>query len=214
MSDIQFHSAIEASNAFGNQPYVETPRGLFVPSSGLQLGISEAQLRAAAPDVLEQVPLSQTIAQTEVWLRSAQTLALWLLPVFIVAIPFYPLSLSLAFLAWLGWEIYGGNWASAGRAKLFHWLEGFPVQFVANLAAWLILLNWYRMTSQVGTLEGVLLGVVGFILLRFQIIGKLLGGWIESKRKARYNRPFADFVLIRLIREAAETRKLSFQEPE
>ena len=59
--------------------FVDTPEGIFT-ASGVWFRTREASLYAYAGPVFDHEPLPRLLTQAEVWLRSPQTLALWLLP--------------------------------------------------------------------------------------------------------------------------------------
>lgn len=207
MSDIQFHTPSSDADTLSNAVYVDTPRGIFAPKSGLQFRLSEAKLQSRVGALLEKTSLGELIGMTEIWMRSAHSLALWVLPLMLLLLPgvlgLYPAALIVALLVWYFWELSGAKFASLGLTKLFKILDHALLQFAINAFAWGALLNWYRMTKQIGTWEGVIIGVIGFVILKFQVLAKLFPTWIDKGRGERYPQPYPDQILTRLLHQKA-----------
>src|SRR5690606_26205907 len=96
--------------AASDATFVETPAGLFT-AGGVWFHTSEASLRAYAKSVLQRVPLPELLAQAQVWLRSAQTLALWVLPFVLLAVPPLPAALG-ALVLYVAWRALSPAFAS------------------------------------------------------------------------------------------------------
>jgi len=176
------------------EPFLDTPAGL-LSASGVRFHTTRALLEDYAGPVLERVPLADLIARTEVWLRSGQTAALWALAGFLLVLP--PLgAAACALTVYLGWETLSPAFVSRRVVSAFRVLEMPAVQAVLFVAT----LSWLGAAGQLGAV-GV--GLVGFILVRWQILPFLLRPTVALLRRPLFTLPAPDQVLRAFVLRAA-----------
>lgn len=194
-----------------NAPYIDTPRGLYAPKSGTQFQTSEVQLHAEVPDLMQKVSLGAIISDTEMLLKAPQTLALILLPILVTIgglVRLYPLGLVLAVAAFYFYAVNGAKWASVGSAKFFGFLQkpwliwGLNLLGIGNLLKW-----WWdhrAQTGEIGVWEGVIVIAVGFVLLNFGVIEKLMVSILEKQRAKKFTLPVAEYIFRKLLSHEAK----------
>ena len=191
----RFHSA--------ETTFVDTPKGIFT-ASGVWFRTREAWLHDYAGPVFDREPLARLLTHAEVWLRSAQTLALWLLPFFLLMIS--PLQAALATLViYVGWESLGPSFVSRVLLRVFRLLDRVLLQ-----AIYYVLILSAVAAAEAYVALGVGLG--GFILLRWGLVRwatQPVVRWIWS---TLYRMPVPDHVLRALIVRAALKHRVSVPE--
>jgi hypothetical protein len=166
--------------------YLDTPAGIITPG-GLRFATTQALLEEYAGPVLEKEPLERLIVRTEVWLRSAQTLALWLLPILLLFLdPLLAGGLSL--FAYVAWDVVSPTMVSRRVAATLRILELPLVQGVLYVAVLSILGSW-------GRIGAVGIGLAGFIGFRWQLIPIALRPLVGLLRRPLLNLPAPDQVL-------------------
>ena len=195
MKRLRFHRA-ETS-------FVDTPEGIFT-ASGLWFRTRESWLYDYAGAVFEREPLVRLLTHAEVWLRSAQTLTLWLLPFFLMLIG--PLQAALAALVvYVGWRSLGPSFVSRALLRAFRLLD------VVLLQAFYYVLILSVMAAQ-EQFAALWVGLGGFILLRWGLVRlatRPVVGWIWS---TLYRMPVPDHVLRALIVRAALKHRIALPE--
>lgn len=183
-------------------PYVALPGGL-VTADGTLFRTSEAALQDYAGAVLEREPLPLLIAQAETWLRSPQTLALWLLPFLLVTGP--PWTAALVTLAaYIGWTLAAPGLVTRPLLRGFGWLE----QVAGQALLYIGILSWL---GQNGHYAALATGLAGFVLLRWGVIGWLLRP-LQPFIDRRYPLRRPDQVLRAIIIRAALKHRLPLPE--
>jgi hypothetical protein len=183
--------------------YVDTPMGLFT-ASGIWFRTSEQALQEYAAPVLEHEPVERLLARSERWLRSAQTVALWLLPVLLMIVP--PLSAALSTLT-----IYIG-WRALSPAFTSRWVDGvlrvLDLVFVQGLY-YVLLLSMFAAQEAYAL---VWIGLAGFILLRWNVISWASRPVVQRIWASLFKLPVADQVLRGFIIRAALANGVSLPE--
>lgn len=180
--------------------YAETPNGIFT-SSGVWFHVTEAALEGYAGPVLAREPLPVLLARSERWLRSAQTLAVWALPLLLVLVP--PLSAVLATLTlFVGWRALSPAFTSRVADAVLQaldlvWLQGAYYVFVLSIFA------------ERGQLALVGIGLAGFVLLRWGLVDRLAQPLVRRIWASLFPLPVADQVLRGFIIRAALAYGLS-----
>jgi hypothetical protein len=166
--------------------FLDTPAGIITPG-GLRFATTQPLLEEYAGPVLEHEPLERLIVRTEVWLRSAQTLALWLLPFLLMFLdPLLAGGLSL--LVYIVWDVVSPTMVSRRVAAAFGILELPLVQGVLYVAVLSILGSW-------GRIGAVGIGLGGFIGFRWQLIPIALRPLVGLLRRPLLTLPAPDQVL-------------------
>lgn len=174
--------------------YIDTPRGIF-SASGVWFHTREEQLQRYAAGVLAHEPLEDLLEQAVLWMRSSQTVTVWGLLVMLLLIS--PAASAVgALLLYIGWELVGPRLVNRPTIWVLKLLERAPVQ----LAGYLLGLSYL---AQVEAYWAVAAGLLGFILLRWQLLGWALRPLIRRLRRPLYELPIADHVLRWVIIRAA-----------
>lgn len=174
--------------------FFDTPNGI-ITVSGVWFRTTVALLEQFAAPVFEQIQINKLIARAEVWLRSPETVALWLLPVFLVALPPVPAFLALL-VVYVGWKSLSPALVTWSLSTLFNVIDKVILQalyyvFVLSLFA---AQNYF---AAVGV------GIVGFILLRWGIIHWATQAIVKPIWQSLYPVTVPDQVLRALIIRAA-----------
>lgn len=181
-------------------PFLDTPAGILTVS-GIRFQTTRKLLEEYAGAVLRVVPLETLIARAEVWLRSGQTIALWLLaPLLLVIPPAGAAAISLT--AYLAWETLSPLFASRRLVAVMRVLEKPVVQAVLYVAVLSAL-------GIRGHLGGVGVGLGGFVLVRWQILPLLVRPITGLLRKPLFTLPVADQVLRAFVLRAALMHRIS-----
>ena len=191
----RFHSA--------ETTFVDTPKGIFT-ASGVWFRTREASLHDYAGAVFDREPLARLLTQAEVWLRSAQTLVLWLLPLFLFMIS--PLQAVLAALViYVGWESLGPSFVSRALLGVVRLLDRVLLQAVY----YVLILSVLASQQQFAALW---VGLGGFILLRWGLVRWVTRPVIRWIWSTLYRMPVPDHVLRALIVRAALKHRVSLPE--
>jgi hypothetical protein len=174
--------------------YVDTPAGLFT-ASGVWFNTTEEALHVYAGPVLAREPLEALLRHAEVWLRSPQTLALWVLPLFLLQWP--PAGAALGALAvYVGWALVGPGLVNRPLASVFRRLDYVMLQA-------LFYVFMLSLLAARGAIPALWVGLAGFILLRWGIVEQLTRPVVAWGGRRLYALPIADQVLRATIVRAA-----------
>ncbi|MEP0546871.1 MAG: hypothetical protein ABJF88_08065 [Rhodothermales bacterium] len=174
--------------------FLDTPAGL-ITASGIHFHTTRALLEQYARPVLDVVPLDTLVARTEVWLRSGQALALWMLALLLLVLP--PVGAALCTLTvYLGWETLGPTLVSQRLVAAFRVMEKVLVQGALYVAVLSTL-------GAQGQVVAVGVGLAGFVLVRWRLIPRLLRPALDVLRRPLYTLPVADQVLRGFVLRAA-----------
>lgn len=179
--------------------FVDTPKGIFT-DSGIWFQTREAWLRQYAGAVFDHKPVEYFLMQAQIWLRSPQTLTLWLLPVLLFTIS--PLQASLAALVvYVGWRSLSPSFVSRMILPLVRMLDLVGLQAVYYIVA---------MTLAARNEQYVVLavGLGGFILLRWGIIRVATEPVVRRIWSTLYRMPVPDHILRAFIVRAALAHRI------
>lgn len=170
--------------------FVETPEGIFT-EDGIWFRTRERWIKEYAGGVLEEGRVGELLKEAAVWLRTAQTLALWLLlATLAVATPLQSAVATVAFFA---------LWQAIGPAMVSRWaipaLRVFEL-VVLQALCFVGVLSWLGASGQV---TAVVTGLAGFVMLRWGLLQRLLQPLTEKIWKRLYRMPVPDHVLRALI---------------
>lgn len=174
--------------------YLDTPAGI-VTATGVRFSTTRALLEEFAGGVLDRVPLDVLVSRAEVWLRSGQTVALWLLPVLLLVLP--PVWAAVLTLGtYLAWEVFSPVMANRHLAGVFRIAERPIVQAVLYVAV----LSVFGIRGELGAV-GV--GLAGFMALRWQLVALLVRPVTRIAHRRLYSLPAPDQILRAFVLQAA-----------
>ena len=154
--------------------------------------------------VFDREPLARLLAQAEVWLRSAQTGALWLLPFFLLMMT--PLQAALAALViYVAWESLGPSFVSRVVLRVVRLLDLVLLQAVY----YVLILSVLAALQQFVALW---VGLGGFILLRWGLVRWATRPVVQWIWSTLYRMPVPDHILRALIVRAALKHRVSLPE--
>lgn len=152
-------------------------------------------MRDYAGGVLDRQSLGRLLADAEVWLRSPQSLALWVLPALLYLIP--PLQAFLAaVVVFVAWQCLGPALVSRTLVAPFRVLDSVMLQ--AAYYVWTM--STFAIRSEFFALA---LGLASFVLLRWDLLRLAVQPVVRPIRASLYRMPVPDYVLRALIVRAA-----------
>ncbi|MDE2732077.1 MAG: hypothetical protein OXM02_01095 [Bacteroidota bacterium] len=174
--------------------YVDTPKGIFT-DAGYWYRTRESMLINYAEEVFERETLGCLLAKSDSWLRSPETLALWLLPALLIAAgPIQAVLTTLGF--YLVWKIVSPAVVSRRLLPLVRLLETVLLQ-----ALWYV---WVMVeAARAGQYVVLAIGLSGFIVIRWGILSYLMRPVIKWLWQSMYRMPVADHVLRAFIIRSA-----------
>lgn len=174
--------------------FVDTPEGIFT-SSGVWFRTRVALLEDYAGAVFTHEPLPMVLTHAEVWLRSAQTLALWVLPAFLfIASPVQAgLGTLVVYVAWRG---LGPSFVNRPMMRLFGVMDLVLVQALY----YVFVLSTLAAQAQY---SAVWAGLAGFVLLRWGLIRWSTAPLLRPIWRSLYTLPVPDQVLRATLVRAA-----------
>ncbi len=174
--------------------YIDSPTGI-VTAAGTHFKTTEKLLQEFAAPVFAHEPLSRLISKTEVWAQSPVTVSLWALPILLLLLPVWVAATIALFLFGL-WRIFSPSVPVRAGITVLAILQKPAVQGVFYVVA-LTALGWS------GRTPAVLVGLAGFISLRFGLIDVLLKPILAPALDRLYALPVPDQVLRAVIIRAA-----------
>lgn len=166
--------------------YVATKNGIFT-ETGTWFAATEDSIRAYAARVLEVRPLPRLLADADVWLRSAQTLAVWSLIAFLTVLSPVPAMLA-AVSMYAGWHVIGPSFVALFAVPIFRVLGNVILQGVV----YVIVLSMF---ANAGVMLPVWVGLGGFIAFRWGLIQRALEPLMRPLHRSLYELPVPDQVL-------------------
>ena len=174
--------------------YVDTPKGLFT-DSGYWYRTRESMLNDYAHEVFERESIGRLLAKSDSWLRSPETLTLWILPVLLNFVT--TLQAGLATIGfYLIWKTFSPAVVIRFLVPLFRFLETVVLQ-----ALWYMYFMVQAARADHYTILAVGLG--GFIFLRWGLVSYLMRPLLKWLWQSMYRMPVADHVLRAFIIRAA-----------
>jgi len=170
--------------------YVDTERGIFTDSL-IWFRTREAWLRDYAGAVFERRSLSLLLGDAAVWVRSPQTLTVWLLPFLLFYLSLLQ-AILVSLLVFVAWHTMGPALVSRALVPTFRFLETIMLQALAYVGTLSVFAAADRYAA-------VMVGLVGFILLRWGLLHTILRPVLRILRVPLYRIPVPDYVLRALI---------------
>ncbi len=183
--------------------FVETPQGIFT-ADGIWFATTRDAVERYAGEVLEREPLEKLIERSGVWIRSPETLAVWLLPVFMLAIEPLPAALATG-TTYAAWKTLGPSATSIWLERVLRvldavWLQG---------AYYVGILSYFAAVEQFGA---VWTGLAGFIIIRWGLLARITLPIIKPMQRTLYELPVPDQILRGFIIRTAMAHRLSLPE--
>ena len=174
--------------------YIDTPRGIFT-DAGNWFRTREAWIADYAKGVIDRESLGMLLAAAEIWIRSPQTLALWLLLPFMFLMPPH-WTVLCCIGVFVIWQIVSP--ALVSRTAL-------PVLKVMDLVvvqgfAFILVLSVAAAQSQF-YIVGI--SLAAFIILRWGLLELALRPILGPVLRRQYRLPVADHILRSLIIRSA-----------
>lgn len=192
-------AAPSASDADVGPSFVDTPYGILT-ASGEWYHVTEEDLRAYAGDVFDHVSLETLLEWADIWIRSARALTLWALPALLWVLP--PLAAAASALGlYVGWKAFSPAMTNVTAVKMMGWMENVALQglyYVFTLS----------LIAATGAHAATVVGLAGFILLRFGAVQWALLPALRPLWRMLYPLPAADQVLRSLIIRVALKHRL------
>jgi len=174
--------------------YVDSPTGI-VTISGTRFRTTEKLLDEFAAPVFGHEPLVGLIRQAEIWAQSPVTMTLWALPVLLQLLPVWAAASIVVLFFAVSRVVAPAAPVRVGIAILGILQK--PVLQAVYYVVLLTLLGWAGQTS------GVIVGLAGFIALRFGLVDMLLNPLLAPILSQLYPLPIPDQVLRAVIVRAA-----------
>ncbi len=181
-------------------PFLDTPGGILTVT-GIRFQTTLELLEEYAGDVLQHVTVEELLARVEIWLRSAQAIAVWVLAVLLFVLhPF--VAAAAAILVYIVWEVLSPAFASRRLTFLFKVIE-MPI---VQAALYVAVLSFLGIR---GDLSAVGVGLLGFVLVRWQLLPIALKPLVNGLRRPLYTLPVPDQVLRAFLLRAALRHSVS-----
>ncbi len=180
--------------------FVETPQGIFT-AAGVWFATTRQAVERFAGEVLKHEPLERLIERAGVWLRSPETLAAWLLPLFMLRMDPVPAAFAAA-MVYVAWK-------TLAPSAVSRWLE--RVLAVLDLV-WLQGAFYVGMLSYFAAIEvyaAVWTGLAGFIVIRWGLLSRITRPLVKPMQRALYELPVPDQILRGFIIRTAMAHRLS-----
>ena len=174
--------------------FVDTPKGILT-DSGILYRTREHLVQQYAGAVLEHEPLGRLLARSDVWMRSAQSLAVWLLPILL----YWRSALEAGLITvalYMVWTLVGPSLVSRTAAPLMRVLDAVSLQ-----ALWYV--GWLSRAASDGAYTALIIGLAGFVSLRWGLIAFLARPLVNRLWGAMYRLPVPDHILRAYIIRAA-----------
>ncbi len=182
---------------------VETPQGLFT-ASGVWFAATRESLEKYAGNVFVHEPLEKLIQRSEVWLRSPETFAVWLLPLAMFVLRPVPATLSVI-AVYVAWKILGPSVVSRSFERVLALAEPAWVQGIFYVG----ILSYFAALDQLAV---VWIGLAGFVVIRWRLLSWVVRPLVHPVQKSLYGLPVPDQVLRAFIYRTALAYRESIPE--
>ncbi len=186
-----------------NASFIETPNGIFT-AAGNWFHTTVEALQAYAGPVLVHKTVAKLLHNAELWLRSPNTLVLWVSPFLLLQFGIAPTILAGVVLYFV-FSIWGPLFLTETATPLLSILDHVLTQALFYIVG----MSWFAMNSHYALMST---GLLIFILLRWGMIGSLFQPWVQKLRDRMYKVPYEDQILKTVIVHAAMKHKVSLPE--
>ena len=170
--------------------FVELPTGIFT-ADGIWFHTSESYLREFAGPIIDRIGIATLLSQAGSWMRSADTAGSFCLVILLL--------ITSPAMAALASVVLYLMWNALVPALVF---PSFIRFFSLLSAAWIhgliyvLILSWL---GAGGMISSVIVGLIGFVLLRWGIVRNLIDRIPAMKNKSGRMLPIADRILRSLM---------------
>ncbi|MDA0379052.1 MAG: hypothetical protein O3C45_03830 [Bacteroidetes bacterium] len=169
---------------------MDTPLGILT-ADGRRYHTRPSDLEAFAPDVLQRYGLDTLLRMAAGWSQLPTALALFLLLALLLSTDAW-VAVSATLLTWLFCSVVLPSVVFPSIARPVTWL-------VHPVAQGLLFVGVLSLMAASGHIVGVWIGLAVFILLRWQLPERLLGGLVVYLRRPLSGLPPDDAILRNLI---------------
>jgi len=180
--------------------FVELPTGIFT-ADGIWFHTTEAALREFADEVVERVGVGRLVLDAGTWLRSADAAGAVALALLLLALS-APVALMATLLIYLFWDSFAPAFVFISVIRLFKVFSAAAFQGVL----YVVVISWLGMG---GEYLAVVVGLAGFILLRWGLMRKAVGMLSRSKAAVETNLPPQDRILRTLVLRYAVSMRIT-----
>lgn len=180
--------------------YVDTPYGILT-AAGYWYHVTEQGLRDYAGEVFEHVSLGRLLRWADVWVGSATTVVLWVLPLLLWGLP-EGWAVVCAVALYLGWAVASPALPGIIAVRVVSALDHVLAQALYYVTAMSAL-------AAAEQYMAVATGLSGFVLLRWGVVRWVFEYGLQPLRRVLYPLPVADQVLRGLIVRVALKYRLS-----
>ena len=181
-------------------PYIDTPYGLLT-EGGRWYHVTEQEVEEYAGTVLDHVPLGQLLRWADTWIDSARTAVVWALPLLLWGVS-VEWAVGGALTLFVAWALLSPALPSLLAVRAVSVLD----HVLAQALYYVTTMSAFAAAEMYGAL-GV--GLLGFVLLRWGVLGWAFGYVVRPLRRSIYPLPVSDQVLRGLIVRVALKHRLS-----
>lgn len=181
-------------------PYIDTPYGLLT-EGGRWYHVTEQEVEEYAGTVLDHVPLEQLLRWADTWIDSARTAVVWALPLLLWGVS-VEWAVGGALALFVAWALLSPALPSLLAVRAVSVLD----HVLAQALYYVTTMSAFAAAEMYGAL-GV--GLLGFVLLRWGVLGWAFGYVVRPLRRSIYPLPVSDQVLRGLIVRVALKHRLS-----
>lgn len=181
-------------------PYIDTPYGLLT-EGGRWYHVTEQEVEEYAGSVLDHVPLEQLLRWADTWIDSARTAVVWALPLLLWGVS-VEWAVGGALTLFVAWALLSPALPSLLAVRAVSVLD----HVLAQALYYVTTMSALAAAEMYGAL-GV--GLLGFVLLRWGVLGWAFGYVVRPLRRSIYPLPVSDQVLRGLIVRVALKHRLS-----
>jgi hypothetical protein len=181
-------------------PYIDTPYGLLT-EGGRWYHVTEQEVEEYAGTVLDHVPLEQLLRWADTWIDSARTAVVWALPLLLWGVS-VEWAVGGALTLFVAWALLSPALPSLLAVRAVSVLD----HVLAQALYYVTPMSAFAAAERYGA-RGV--GLLGFVLLRWGVLGWAFGYVVRPLRRSIYPLPVSDQVLRGLIVRVALKHRLS-----
>ena len=185
--------------------WVELPTGIFT-ADGIWFHTTERALREYAEEVVVKIGLGTLVFQAGSWLRSADSATAILLAILLL-LTTPPIAILLSIGFYIFWDAYSPEMVFIPLVRLLSVLSKAAVQGVL----YVIIVSWL---GAGGETFAAIVGLAGFILLRWGLVRKALGSLSAKLSHEVKTIPKQDLILRKLIVRYAIAMRITLSSTE
>jgi hypothetical protein len=180
--------------------YVSTPRGILT-RRGTWFRATEDSIEEFAGDLLEREPLSILIERAERWLIAHKNVTLWIFVIVLVLLKPYWVTGVVAGATFVLARLVAPSLGGHFGGRVLKVMEFVPVQF-------LLYLGLLSIVAAGGDVTRLAVGLVGFMVLRWNVIDLVLRRPLGQIHDSLYSLPRPDQMLRAVIIKSAMRNRI------